>query len=73
MACVYSVLLKLTYAVSKAVVSREKLYFLRVLPQNNETFQIVSRILRTMDVLGEYAMLHGRCYKTNESIKEKEI
>lgn len=39
--------------------------------QNNETFQIVSRILRTMDVLGGYATLHGRCYRTNESIRRK--
>lgn len=73
MACVYSVLLKHTYAVAKAVVWIEKLSFLCVLLKNNRTFQIVSRILRTMDVLEGYAMLHGRCYWSNESIKEKEI
>lgn len=28
-----------------------------MLIQNNETFQIVSRILRTMEVLGGYGML----------------
>lgn len=39
----------------------------------DKTFKIASVILRTIEVLGGYAVLHGRCYRTNESFREKEI
>lgn len=47
--------------------------YIYIVAQDDKTLKIASIILRTIEVLQGYAVLHGRCYRTNESIREKEI